>query len=84
MVKSLLILHVKIALVLPSLMGIVDGPQSSSLAMLNVQLGSSQDFDRATQEHFLLIQPLLCGFSSVLQIIVLMKCESPTQFQIHG
>ena len=33
MVKSLPILHVKIALVLPSLMGIVDGPQSSSLTI---------------------------------------------------
>ena len=50
MVKSLPILHVKIALVRPSLTGIVDGLQSSSLA-INVNLGSSQDFDWATQEH---------------------------------
>ena len=39
-VKYLIILHVKIALVLPSLTGIVDGLQSSS-----------QDLDWATQEH---------------------------------
>ena len=50
MVISLFILHVEIALVLPSLMGIVGGLQSSSLA-INVKLGSSQDFDKATQEH---------------------------------
>ena len=50
MVKSLPILHMKIALVLPSLMGIVDGLRSSSVD-INVQLGSSQDFDYATQEH---------------------------------
>ena len=50
MVKSLPILHVKIALVLPSLMRIVDGLQSSSLTM-NVQLGSSEDFDWDTEEH---------------------------------
>ena len=50
MVKSLPILHVKIALVLPSLMGIVDGLQSSSVTM-NVKLGSRLDFDWATQEH---------------------------------
>ena len=50
MVKFLSILHVKIALVLPSLMGIVDGLQSSSLTK-NVQLGSSQDFHWTTQEH---------------------------------
>ena len=50
MVKSLLILHVKISLVLPSLMGIIDGLQSSHFA-INVQLGLSQDFDWAAQEH---------------------------------
>ena len=51
MVKSLSILHVKIARVLPSLMGIIDdGLQSSSIAV-NVSLDSSQDFDWANQEH---------------------------------
>ena len=49
-VKPLPILQVKIVFVLPSLMGIVDGPRSSSLA-INVPLGSSQDFDWATQEY---------------------------------
>ena len=34
--------------------------------------------------YFLLIQPLQCSFSFVLQIIVLLKFVSPTQFQIHG
>ena len=53
MVKFLPILHVKIARVLQSLMGIVDGMQSASLA-INAQLGSSHDFDCATQEHFFL------------------------------
>ena len=49
MVKSLPILHVKIALVLPSLMEIVvDGLQSSNLA-INVKMGSSCGFDWATQ-----------------------------------
>ena len=50
MVKSLPIPHVKIALVLPSLMGIVDRLQSSCL-VVNVQLGSSQDLDWITEEH---------------------------------
>ena len=50
MVTSLPILHVKIALVQPSLMEIVEGLRSSSLT-INVKLGSSQDFDWATQEH---------------------------------
>ena len=77
MVKSLPILHVKIALVLPSLMGIVNGLQSSSLAR-NVNLGSSQDFEPLKNIYFLLIQPLRCGFSFVLGIIVLLKWESPT------
>ena len=52
MVKALPILHVKIAPVLPSLMGIVDGLRSSNLT-INVHLGSSQDFNWATQEHLL-------------------------------
>ena len=50
MVKSLPIRHVKIVLVVESLMGIADGLQSSNLT-INVQLGSSQDYDWATQEH---------------------------------
>ena len=52
MVKSLPILNMKIALVLSSLMGFVDGLQSSSLA-INIQLGSNQGFDWETQEHLL-------------------------------
>ena len=31
--------------------------------------------------YFILIQPLQCGFSFVFQIIVLLKCESPTQLR---
>ena len=44
---------VKIALVLTSLMEVVDGLQYSSLT-INVQLGSSQDIHWATQEHLLI------------------------------
>ena len=76
MVKSLPVIHVKIALVLQNFMGIVNGLQSSSLT-INVQLCSSQDFDWATQE-------LLFSPHSATPVYVLLKCESPTQFQIHG
>ena len=34
--------------------------------------------------YLLLIQSFQCGFIFVLQIIVFLKCESPTQSQIHG
>ena len=84
MMKYLPILHVKIVLSLSSFIGIVDGLQSSSLT-INVQLGLSQDFDWASQEH------LFSSYSATpewlylfIQIIVLMKCESLSQFQIHG
>ena len=34
--------------------------------------------------YFLIIPQLQCGYGFVFQIIVLLKCESPTQFQIPG
>ena len=83
MVKSLPILHVKIALVLPSLMVIVDGLKSSSLAM-NVQLGSSQDFgwgEPLKNIHLLLIQSLHRGFRFVLRIIVLLNVNLQPSFR---
>ena len=50
----------------------------------SIGLKSGLRLSRSRTFYFLLIQPLQCGFSFVLQVIVLLKCESPTQFQIHG